>query len=295
MIFNVTDGGGGGTGATLAVTAPAGCTVTISRDGKAKTKTAGADGLAVFKGLATGEWTVTITNGSQQASKVVMVTADYTTSITFFTATINVTYPAGSTCTATDGVTTLTAPDTSGVWACVVPNAGTWTVTAKTSDGAHTARQSVSIASSGQTVSVSLSYTLMIYDRGTINSSIGMTTDGYTYGGNNEKDVTFGSSSIIIASGDSIAGTTNVVDVTNYSTLRVTMKSGTSNTTQPWCALCKTKATTSGNLINRTSPNTTEKITKRIDISSLSGSYYILVASSSSDGGGTIYDIYLEY
>ena len=122
-----TNGGSGGTGATLAVTAPAGCTVTISRDGKAKTKTAGADGLAVFQGLATGEWTLTITDGSQTASKVVTVTADYAVSITFFAATINVTYPAGSICTATDGVTTLTS-DNSGSWAFVVPNVGTWTV-----------------------------------------------------------------------------------------------------------------------------------------------------------------------
>ena len=55
------------------------------------------------------------------------VTADYAVSITFFAATINVTYPAGSICTATDGVTTLTS-DNSGSWAFVVPNAGTWTV-----------------------------------------------------------------------------------------------------------------------------------------------------------------------
>ena len=58
-----------------------------------------------------------------------MITADYSAEITFFAATIHITYPAGSTCTATDGVTTLTAPDTSGTWDCVVPNAGTWTVT----------------------------------------------------------------------------------------------------------------------------------------------------------------------
>lgn len=121
------NGGSGGTGATLTVTAPAGCTVTVSKDGKTKTKTAGADGLAVFKGLATGDWTVTITDGGQQASKNVTVTADYSTSITFFAATINVTYPAGSVCTATDGVITLTS-DNSGSWAFVVPNAGTWTV-----------------------------------------------------------------------------------------------------------------------------------------------------------------------
>ena len=46
----------------------------------------------------------------------------------FFAATINITYPVGSVCTVTDGVTTLIAPDTSGTWACVVPNAGNWTV-----------------------------------------------------------------------------------------------------------------------------------------------------------------------
>lgn len=289
------NGGSGGTGATLTVTAPAGCTVTVSKDGKAKTKTAGADGLAVFQGLATGEWTLTITDGSQTASKVVTVTADYAVSITFFAATINVTYPAGSICTATDGVTTLAAPDTSGTWDCVVPNAGTWTVAAKTSDEAHIARQQVSITSSGQMASVSLSYNLMIYDSGTINSNIGLTTDGYTYSGQNEKTVTFGSASIDFPNDTNVVGTTSAVDVTNYSTLRVTMKSGnTSNTTQPWCALCKEKTTTGSNLISRTSAGSADKITKKIDISSLSGSYYIVVASSSSTGWGTIYDIYLE-
>ena len=59
--------GGGGTGAKLTVTAPAGCTVTVSKDGKTKTKVAGSDGIVVFKGLASGSWTVTITDGSQTA------------------------------------------------------------------------------------------------------------------------------------------------------------------------------------------------------------------------------------
>ena len=56
-----TNGGSGGTGATLTVTAPALCTVSISKDGKTKTKTAGADGTAVFKGLETGTWMLAIT------------------------------------------------------------------------------------------------------------------------------------------------------------------------------------------------------------------------------------------
>ena len=119
---------GGGSGGTLTVTAPAGATVTVSKDGKSKTKVADLDGVAVFKGLSSGDWLLSITDGTQTAQKTVTITADYTTAITVFAATIHVTYPAGSTCTATDGVTTLTAPDTSGTWDCVVPNAGTWTV-----------------------------------------------------------------------------------------------------------------------------------------------------------------------
>ena len=143
-------GGNGGAWASLTVNAPAGATVTVSKDGKSKTKVAGADGVAVFKGLSTGEWTVTITNGTDTSTDTVQLTADYSTSITFFSATIHVTYPAGSTCTATDGVTTLTAPDTSGTWDCVVPNAGTWTVSIGVAD------ETVMITSSGQSVSVTV-------------------------------------------------------------------------------------------------------------------------------------------
>lgn len=67
---------GGGSGGTLTVTAPAGCTVTVSKDGKAKTKTAGTDGVAVFKGLDTGEWTVTITDGADSSAIDVMIYND---------------------------------------------------------------------------------------------------------------------------------------------------------------------------------------------------------------------------
>lgn len=82
MIFNMV-GGGGGSGATLTVTAPAGCTVIVSKDGKTKTRTAGADGVAVFNGLASGEWTVTITNGTDTSTDTVQLTADYTKEMSF--------------------------------------------------------------------------------------------------------------------------------------------------------------------------------------------------------------------
>lgn len=69
---------------------------------------------------------------------------------------IVVTYPAGSTCTCTNGSKTLTAKDTSGTWAFQIPEAGTWTVSC--TDGTHTATAPVVISTEGQSESVTLSY-----------------------------------------------------------------------------------------------------------------------------------------
>lgn len=90
----------------------------------------------------------------------------YTVTIAFFSATINITYPAGSTCTCTDGTTTLTAPDTSGTWACIVPNAGTWTATS--TSGTETDSKAIAIATDGQNTSVELSYATYLYNLGDV-------------------------------------------------------------------------------------------------------------------------------
>ena len=164
MIINMT-GGGGGAGATLVVTGVVGSICTVSKDTKTYTKTFGTDAKVTFKGLTTGTWTVTMTNGTQTAVKTIVINVDYALTIAYFSATINVTYPSGSTCTASDGSTTLTAPDTTGTWACVVPNTGDWTVSC--TDGTQTASQTVSITAEGQTKSVDLSsYTLYIFKAG---------------------------------------------------------------------------------------------------------------------------------
>ena len=162
-------GGSGGTGAALTVTAPAGATVTVSKDGKSKTKVADLDGVAVFKGLSSGDWLLSITDGTQTAQKTVTITADYTTAITFFAATIHVTYPAGSTCTATDGVTTIHAPDTSGTWDCVVENAGTWTVSLDSG-----LAETIDVTTSGETYTIDRWY---LYNQGDEHEAI---TGGWT-------------------------------------------------------------------------------------------------------------------
>ena len=219
---------GGGAGGTLTVTAPANVTVTVSKDGKTKTKNSGTSGVVVFKGLASGTWTLAIMDGSQTSSKPVVVTADYSTVIAFFTATINITYPAGSTCTCSDGTTTLSAPDTSGTWACIVPNAGTWTAAA--TDGVENTSESVSITTDGQIVAIELSYLLWLYKSGNTYNAV---TGGWSVaehgstGGSFDSVLTLNDDSMLLSTevwGGSVAYanafTNNSIDLTGVNTLK---------------------------------------------------------------------------
>lgn len=219
---------GGGSGGTLTVTAPANVTVTVSKDGKTKTKNSGTSGVVVFKGLASGTWTLAITDGSQTSSKPVVVTADYSTVIAFFTATINITYPAGSTCTCSDGTTTLSAPDTSGTWACIVPNAGTWTAAA--TDGVENTSETVSITTDGQIVAIELSYLLWLYKSGNTYNAV---TGGWSVaehgstGGSFDSVLTLNDDSMLLSTevwGGSVgyanAFTNNSIDLTGVNTLK---------------------------------------------------------------------------
>lgn len=69
---------------------------------------------------------------------------------------IVVTYPAGSTCTCSNGSVTLTATDSSGSFAFGVPSVGSWIITATLGD--DTATETVNITTIGQSESVELSY-----------------------------------------------------------------------------------------------------------------------------------------
>lgn len=77
---------GGGSGCTLTITAPAGAAITVTNTaGKVKSKTVGANGLVVFRGLTEGKWTITITKGTDTATKAVEIKADYQAAISFNT------------------------------------------------------------------------------------------------------------------------------------------------------------------------------------------------------------------
>lgn len=68
---------------------------------------------------------------------------------------IGTTWPAGSTCTCSNGTTTLEADDTGGAFIFDIPSAGTWTVIC--TDGSQTASQSITVAAN-HVYTVPLSY-----------------------------------------------------------------------------------------------------------------------------------------
>ena len=72
---------GGGAGGVLTVTVSPGELVTVSHGDKSQTKAANASGVAVFKGLKAGAWTVAVTRNGKPTAKTVIIVTDYSVSI----------------------------------------------------------------------------------------------------------------------------------------------------------------------------------------------------------------------
>jgi len=125
--------------------------VTLSKGGYSRTTQFNNFGLATFQGVTvTGDVTITTSDGSQTATRTLNIPyfGNYTMTITFFEATITVTYPSAGTCSISDGTTTLYANQ--NPMAFSIPNTGTWKATA-TVDGISKDGTSISISTSGQT------------------------------------------------------------------------------------------------------------------------------------------------
>lgn len=78
----------------------------------------------------------------------------YVSSGTSFSATISITYPAGSTCTVSDYKKTWTAPNTSGSWTFKAHEVGVYTV--KAVSGSKSKEREVLITTKGQVETVTL-------------------------------------------------------------------------------------------------------------------------------------------
>ena len=300
MIFNMV-GGGGGSGATLVVSSPANVSVTVSKDDKSYTKNSGSLGSATFKGLATGTWIVTISGNGQTATRTIEITADYAITIAFFSATINITYPANSNCVvANSGGQTVASDTNTGAsaktWTATVNATGTYTVTATATDGSgKTKSTTVSITADGQVKTVTLTYELYIFKSGS-----GLTA-GYSVAGSGGNV----SNANISWSGSSDSGGISMyikpaVSLNNYTKLCFDFecsynyggnygmgfgvgKDAAASTRIDWTNWTA-KVTNGANPIARN--------TAQCDISKLTDSEYIKVVGSYS--AGKIYNIWLE-
>lgn len=206
-------------------------------------------------------------------------------------ALIGVTYPAGSTCTCTDGTKTLKLKDTSGQGIFIIPYAATWTVTA--TNGTNTKSQSVEITSNGQSVSMTLSYQLHLFEAGVGlaagynlrhtgkgSSSANTTQITLNPAGASENNQTYISPAIDCSQFSTvsfIAERTKIQDM--YSVFEI--------------GLAQTPSTNQNTPEFAAHVNVVGKKTYTLDLSSINGNLYFCIAAC-RDVGGYITDILFE-
>ena len=304
MIFNMV-GGGGGSGATLVVSSPANVSVTVSKDDKSYTKNSGSLGSATFKGLATGTWTVVISGNGQTATRTIEITADYAITIAFFSATINITYPANSNCVvANSGGQTVASDTNTGTsaktWTATVNAKGTYTVTATATDGSGKMKSTtVSITAEGQIETVTLTYELVLFNNGVVSGYAWDSSDfdsGYGYAEVSKGLIHVGGftydNGLVLTSGWGEIGISSAIDLSDYSTLKVRLnKIDSANGT----AKIQVGTTALGNNTATKKVTLTAGTTTSLDISSITGSKYIsLYAQSNTDTYGNQIHAYFD-
>lgn len=298
MIGRTNAGGGGGSGATLTITGVAGATATASKDGKTYTRTISSSGTAVFKGLSTGTWTITMTGNGQTTTRTVEITADYSLTIAFFSATISITYPAASTCVVTDSTGATVASDTNAdsaakTWTATIGATGTYTITATATNGSgKTKSTTVSIIADGQSATVSLAYDYIIFSNATGLNPV------YSSGGTTPVEVRTDSSGkkILVYTADGysrMSYLTPAIDLTNYSILKIVCH-GNGNSTYfgVWSKVPQEWEASSSLVAKVDIPATNTAASYAIDISKLSGNHYFSPQYASTDV--TVYDLRLE-
>ena len=209
----------------------------------------------------------------------------YVSSGTSFSATISITYPAGSTCTVSNYKKTWTAPNTSGSWTFKAHEVGIYTV--KAVSGSKNDIVEVIITTNGQVKTVKLVYELVLFKNGAYQN----------IGSFNNATITSGNL-IMTASGNDGAGgaihrtfVTDVkLDLTNYKTLTFSLAEFTINSPYPssrkvwlgvssntiaWQAIPADSNVKAKTVLTNTDQGTNKTVT--VDISALTGSFYVFV------------------
>ena len=295
---------GGGSGATLVVTGVAGDTCTITNGTKTHTKTFGTDKKATFNGLATGTWTVKMTNGSKTSTRNITINADYALTITYFSATIKVTYPAKSKCVIKNSSGTQVASDTNTgtsakTWTATVNATGTYTVTATATDGSgKTKSTTVSITAEGQVKTVTLTYEKILFNNGVVSGYAWDSSNNNGYGDgkvSNGLIYLYGytwDNNISLQPGWGEIGISSAIGLSDYSTLKVRLNKIDS---ADGTVKIHVGTTALGDNIATKNVTLTAGATTSLDISSITGSKYIsLYAESDTRAYGNQIQAYFD-
>ena len=163
----------------------------------------------------------------------------YVSSGTSFSATISITYPAGSTCTVTNYKKTWTAPNTSGSWTFKANEVGYYTV--KAVSGSKSREKEVLITAEGQSKTITIAYETVLFDGGDKTGVTGgwaytITNEGYGIPDVRGDNLTVGTTLYWLpgrswnaggtdqANRDGYAHTKNKIDVTKYNTITAVSK-----------------------------------------------------------------------
>ena len=209
----------------------------------------------------------------------------YVSSGTSFSATISITYPAGSTCTVTNYKKTWTAPNTSGSWTFKANDVGYYTV--KAVSGSKSNEEEVLITAEGQVATVTLTYELMLFNNGVVSGYAWNSSNNNGYGDakvSNGLIYLYGytwDNNTSLQSGWGEIGISSAINLSDYSTLNVHLKKtdnadGTVTIQVGTTALGDNTATKKVTL--------TAGTTTSLDISSITGSKYISLYVESNTG-----------
>ena len=145
-----------GTELQIIVTVTSGATVTATK-GSLSVSGTSVNGTCTLIVPEAGTWSVKATlSGQTSNTKNIMFTDSYTTSLTFFSATITVTVESGASVTLKKGGTTIATKTSNGTAVFTVTETGTYTVEA-TKNG-QTTSGSVNVVSSTTSYSLTLSF-----------------------------------------------------------------------------------------------------------------------------------------
>lgn len=169
---------------TITVTSIPDAIITVQIDGTKQSKTVGADGVVTFNAYKLGIHTVSGTHkgiASMNTEKVdVQTIAKYNTTISFFSATLNVTVESGATITVTDGDFVTKKTSSGSAVAFTIYNKGVNVKAVATKNNVNSNIQSFTFSTNGESKAVTLKFAKLTV-REEVGTAITVSRNSHTY------------------------------------------------------------------------------------------------------------------